>query len=72
MSRINDKHFNCGTCGNSHTRGQHERYGVKCCPFCGQPPIYLKWHGAPRMIHCDYDGCYVSPSVTGSSRAQVV
>ncbi len=45
------------------------------CPFCGSIPKIAPWHGGPktkRLVECDDDGCYVGPSVTGTTRAQAV
>lgn len=68
--KINEARFYCDICRTVHVAGEH-RVDLRACPFCGYPPIYRLWHGAPRMIECDYDGCHANPSVAGNTWAEV-
>jgi hypothetical protein len=45
------------------------------CPFCGQAPEVVPWHGGgPRKtsVHCDNDTCVATPGVIGPTRAGAI
>lgn len=40
------------------------------CPWCGEPPEMMPWHGGgprKRLIACENLECPVNPSVAGST-----
>ena len=48
---------------------------LKPCPWCGQLPNVLPWHGgAPtkHMVECEYEDCAAGPSVTGETLALAI
>lgn len=53
-------------------KGEYMSNKADVCPFCGQAPILVPWHGGgprKRMVMCIDDGCDVQPEVSGSTEA---
>jgi hypothetical protein len=45
------------------------------CPFCGELPVIVPWHGGPRtkrMIMCRSDYCPVNPQVSGQTEGRAL
>ncbi|MBX3502833.1 MAG: Lar family restriction alleviation protein [Alphaproteobacteria bacterium] len=56
-------------------RGAYRLDSALPCPFCGEPPILVPWHGGgprKRNLMCWNDACGVEPSVCGSTEAVAI
>lgn len=56
-------------------KGQYASPKAKGCPFCGEAPILVPWHGGgprKRAVMCWSTVCGVSPMVTGQTEARAL
>lgn len=56
-------------------RVQYQSDKALPCPFCGQAPILVPWHGGgprKRNLMCRNDVCPVEPSVCGETETKAL
>lgn len=56
-------------------KGAYRSSKARKCPFCGNPPMVLPWHGGgprKRMVMCHHEECPVCPSVSGSTEKRAL
>ena len=56
-------------------KGQYQSDKALSCPFCGEAPILVPWHGGgpkKRNLLCRNVRCPVAPSVCGSTEARAL
>ena len=56
-------------------KGQYQSDKTLPCPFCGEQPIIVPWHGGgpkKRRVFCYSDVCVIQPAACESTEAKAI